>query len=93
MDPTGRIDILLDGIIARMASRDPVLSALYSTFQPQIQCWLKRFDSPSVRRTVRSMNPKPKRVRAPRTGVVKAKVVKAEKRKQDNVIDAEWVAV
>lgn len=98
-DPTGRLDILVGGIIARIAQQNPVLHALYLAFEPNVKQAVKQLDSPAVRRIVKGMvngdsgaeirnsKPKSKRVRA---GVVKAKVIPASN--SANVIDAQWVA-
>ena len=96
-DPTGRLDILVGGIIARIAQQNPVLHALYLAFEPNVKQAVKQLDSPVVRRIVKGMvngdsgveirNSKSKRVRA---GVVKAKVIPDSN--SANVIDAQWVA-
>jgi len=101
-DPTGRLDILIGGIIARIAQQNPVLHALYLAFEPNVQRAVKQLDSPAVRRVVRGMvnsnsgvevrNSEPKsksKSKRVRTGVVKAKVIPASD--STNVIDAQWV--
>ena len=101
-DPTGRLDILIGGIIARIAQQNPVLHALYLAFEPNVQRAVKQLDSPAVRRVVRGMvnsnsgveirNSEPKsksKSKRVRTGVVKAKVIPASD--SANVIDAQWV--
>jgi len=54
-DPTGRLDILVGGIIARIAQQNPVLHALYLAFEPNVKQAVKQLDSPVVRRIVKGM--------------------------------------
>jgi hypothetical protein len=52
---TGRLDLLLLGIVERIASRDPVYAAVYQTFEPEIRAALGNLDSPRLRRAVKAL--------------------------------------
>jgi len=54
-DRTGRLDLLLLGIVERIASRDPVYLAVYQMFEPELREMLKPLDSPRLRRAVKAL--------------------------------------
>ena len=54
-DRTGRLDLLLLGIVERIASRDPVCLAVYQMFEPDLREMLKPLDSPRLRRAVKAL--------------------------------------
>jgi len=54
-DRTGRLDLLLLGIVERIASRDPVCLAVYQVFEPELREMLKPLDSPRLRRAVQTL--------------------------------------
>jgi hypothetical protein len=54
-DRTGRLDLLLLGIVERIASRDPVYLAVYQMFEPDLREMLKPLDSPRLRRAVKAL--------------------------------------
>jgi methyl-accepting chemotaxis protein len=54
-DRTGRLDLLLLGIVERIASRDPVYLAVYQVFEPELREMLKPLDSPRLRRAVKAL--------------------------------------
>jgi hypothetical protein len=55
VDRTGRLDLLLLGIVERIASRDPVYLAVYQMFEPELREMLKPLDSPRLRRAVKAL--------------------------------------
>ena len=54
-DRTGRLDLLLLGIVERIASQDPVYLAVYQMFEPELREMLKPLDSPRLRRAVKAL--------------------------------------
>jgi len=54
-DRTGRLDLLLLGIVERIAARDPVYLAVYQMFEPELREMLKPLDSPRLRRAVKAL--------------------------------------
>lgn len=100
-DRTGRLDLLLLGIVERIASRDPVYLAVYQMFEPELREMLKPLDSPRLRRAVKSLAegrqqtaPKRRQIakRSARqaTGVRSAVTVTAADGKAE-VVEAEWI--
>jgi hypothetical protein len=98
-DRTGRLDLLLLGIVERIASRDPVYLAVYQMFEPELREMLKPLDSPRLRRAVKSLAegqrqtaPKRRQMAGARkaTGVRSAVTVTAADGKAE-IVEAEWI--
>jgi hypothetical protein len=98
-DRTGRLDLLLLGIVERIASRDPVCMAVYQVFEPELREMLKPLDSPRLRRAVKSLAggrrqtaPTRRQMAGARkaTGVRSAVTVTAADGKAE-VVEAEWI--
>ena len=102
-DRTGRLDLLLLGIVERIASRDPVCLAVYQMFEQDLREMLKPLDSPRLRRAVKALadgqqqtasgqrrRQVAKRSAKRATGVRSAVTVTAADGKAQ-VVEAEWI--
>lgn len=98
-NPVGRLDILLIGIIERIASRNPLSEAVFRVFEKDIRNALRPLDSPAIRNLIRQAaskqaNPprKPRRKKpASRLGVRQVKRI-ASPDKAVEIVEAEWVS-
>lgn len=93
-DRTGRLDLLLLGIVERLAARNPLTSTAFQVFEQDLREMFKGLNSPAVRKMVRSCNPAAapaQRKKLAKTGVKRVKRITA-KDKPVEVLEAEWVS-
>jgi hypothetical protein len=88
---TGRLDLLLLGILERLAAANPVTRTAFEVFQPEIREFVGAFDIPELRRAIRKAQPKQKRERKPKLGVKQVKRIPASAAPVE-VVEAEWVS-
>lgn len=88
---TGRLDLLLLGIVERIASRNPLAQAAFRAFEQDLREMFRPLDCPEVRKFVRKAAPgSVRKKRTPKLGVRLAKRLPANKPVQ--VVEAEWVS-
>jgi hypothetical protein len=91
---TGRLDLLLLGILERLTAANPVARTAFEVFQPEIREFVGAFDIPELRRALRKAQPKQKREkreRKPKLGVKQVKRIPAAAAPVE-VVEAEWVS-
>ena len=92
---TGRLDLLLLGIVERIAARNPLAQAAFQAFEQDLREMFRAVDSPQIRKFIRSAagqrrSQAPKKKRQPKLGVRKVKQVTDGRPVQ--VVEAEWVS-